>query len=595
MRLSGLYRRSNAFDTSRAVSVLSFSDRSGQRTWPSPVLVAISVLIGTAFVVSAFPIDFLAGTGAFWSNPRGFWLMGPGAPEPSVDLLVAVAGYVAFLHQPWSFPLVYVSSLGAPLGTNLLFLASIPIVSLLGKLALQAAGHAINPFGLWVAACFVLNGVLATLCVIELGQRNVVAAIAATLLAITAPPLLFRFGHLGIMAHWLILGALYLYLRDRRDLPLGGHALPWAGWLGTAFTIDIYLTATAGAIFAASMLRRFSFTWRGMRNSIGEGAIVVAALLVVGVVLGYFGIGHHGLGKGTSFTPFATGFGKYSMNLVSPIWPQMSGIFPGFDTVVDATTGQYEGFNYFGAGALLLIAVAVWRGHRYLRAALSHHLWLLALFAAFFLFSLSDRVFAWNYLLADYRFSSEVDWLAGLFRSSGRFFWPIFYCTILYALVLCLRTLRPAVAAAFVAVCCLLQLIDTSPLRERMTTLTTTRYAFALDRPQWQERTKRAAAVFVSPSYQCGGPSTPNVELSWFAAEAAKPINSIYNPRRLDDCGAEAARVRNGPHDPDTLYVLLNDPRSSSFPVSPTDLHCENFTQGIWCLGRKVGTDNPIR
>jgi hypothetical protein len=286
------------------------------------------------------------------------------------------------------------------------------------------------------------------------------------------------------------------------------------------------------------------------------------------------------------------------MNLVSPIWPQMSGIIPGFDTVVDATAGQYEGFNYFGAGALLLIAIAIWHGRNYLRAAISHHIWLLALFVGFFLFSLSDRVFAWDHQLVDYRFSDEVDWLVGLFRSSGRFFWPIFYCTIVYALALCLRTLRPAVATVFVAVCCLLQLIDTNPLRERLTALTTTRYVFALDRPQWEERTKRAAAVFVSPSYQCGGPSTPNVELSWFAAEAGKPINSIYNPRRLDDCDAEATVVRDGPHDADTLYVLLNDPRNpSSPPVPPRDLHCENFTQGIWCLGRKAETDgdNPVR
>ena len=47
------------------------------------------------------------------------------------------------------------------------------------------------------------------------------------------------------------------------------------------------------------------------------------------------------------------GWGHYSMNLLSPIWPAHSGLFGPNRPDMDATGGQYEGFNYLGAGGWL--------------------------------------------------------------------------------------------------------------------------------------------------------------------------------------------------------------------------------------------------
>ena len=62
------------------------------------------------------------------------------------------------------------------------------------------------------------------------------------------------------------------------------------------------------------------------------------------------------IGTGASLS--AQGFGDYSMNLLSPIVPQRSGLFKSMNAIIDSTGGQYEGFNYFGFGGLLIIAVA---------------------------------------------------------------------------------------------------------------------------------------------------------------------------------------------------------------------------------------------
>ena len=158
-----------------------------------------------------FDLAFLLGVGPFWANPLGPWLLDTADTLNNIDALNLQIGYVAFLHAGWHLPLFFVRELGAPSGTNVILLDVIPAVALLGKIISSLAGFPINPYGFWVAACFILSAVSATLLVIETGQRSLLAAAAASVLVITAPPLLHRFGHLSLLSHFGVIGALYLY------------------------------------------------------------------------------------------------------------------------------------------------------------------------------------------------------------------------------------------------------------------------------------------------------------------------------------------------------------------------------------------------
>jgi hypothetical protein len=97
----------------------------------------------------------------------------------------------------------------------------------------------------------------ACLLVAETGQRSLLAAIAATILASSVPPLLHRFGHLPLMAHFLVIGALWLYLRDHRAGSSPGRMATWTAWLCLALLINPYLFAMTAAVYAATWLRRF--------------------------------------------------------------------------------------------------------------------------------------------------------------------------------------------------------------------------------------------------------------------------------------------------------------------------------------------------
>ena len=85
-------------------------------------------------------------------------------------------------------------------------------------------------------------------------------------------------------------------------------------------------------------------------RAVAEPVAAIAALSCVAVLIG--------LGLGDGVSPFAFGFGYFSMNLASPVLAAAKRPLSGFRIIVDATGGQYEGFNYFGFGALVLILIA---------------------------------------------------------------------------------------------------------------------------------------------------------------------------------------------------------------------------------------------
>jgi hypothetical protein len=545
------------------------------------ILIACAVAISTVYVFGTFDGLFLLGLGPFWANPAGPWLMDPADTMANGDMLDALIGYRAFLHSDWHAPLFLVKDLG-PSGTNVLLLSAIPLVALVGKTLSTLAGFPVNPYGGWLAVCFILSAVFATLVAIEMGQRSLLAACAASLLAISAPPLLHRFGHSNLMAHFIVIGALFLYLRDRRANQV--YSLSWIGWLSFALSLDPYLFAMCGAVYGASWLRRLHVDRFSLPRVAIEALALIAALSCVAALVGF--------GIGDNVSPFAFGYGFFSMNLASPFWPQRSGLFPSFQSIVDATKGQYEGFNYFGFGALVLIAIGVSKNWSTFGTKIIEHRYLIAVFLGLTLFSLSDHVYLGSVKLLDIPHSWRLNHYLGVFRSSGRMFWPVFYAIMLFSLVGVLRGFSPRSGAFIVVGCCLLQLVDTNPLRERITRLTKTAFPERIDRAAWEARMTRAAEVQLDPSYQClygSAPSLPHLELQLVAATIGRPINSVYFARSQvppENCAAASAKARGGPWRDDTLYVFLTG-GSRGVPADwkPLRQSCETFALGLWCLG----------
>lgn len=542
-------------------------------------LLVLALLAGVIYVFVTLNLNFIIGKGTFWVSPRGPWLTEPGVTPENLDIIDYLIGYTGFVHEPWHLPLFYVAKIGAPAGTNVVFLDVIPIVAVFGKIIYQITGYMILPYGTWIAMCFVLSAVFATLLVVELGQRSFITAAAASALAVSAPPLLYRFGHFPLFAHFLVIGSLYLYFLSARR-PLSWVVIAaWMAWLVLALLVNVYMLFMCGMVYLATL--SYLSRTADWRRIVTQGGSVGGLLLIVMLIAGH-------IGPGTGSSPFASGFGYYSMNLASPFWPQFSGMFPSLQNFVFGTGGQYEGFNYLGFGGLLMVfGGCVLTGPR-LPSLIGRHRDLAQVLALLTLLALSNVVYFGRFKILDLNVGYLLDRILGTFRSSGRLFWPVYYLILLGGMVLLARRLPPRLQVLILVAFCGLQLVDTEPLRNRLAQFTVQSAKPVADPAEWSARVTKASAVEIYPTFFCSAvdKQAVNIELQLISIRSGRPFNSVYNPRLISDCTREARTSKQGPWRNDTLYIYLAPSGSAGSDTwLPPGLSCHAFLQGHWCLG----------
>jgi hypothetical protein len=355
-------------------------------------------------------------------------------------------------------PLFYVPALGVPSGTNIIFTDPVPVAALAGKLIHSFTGTIVNPYGVFLFLCFVLPGVMMTLVLIAAKTRCALAAVPGAIFADTMPALLWRWGDIALEAQFLLVGALALYLFSSRKSRRRGFAACWTGYLALSYLTNIYLFAMVSVVWVCTIIQRRLDRLATTREVLATGAVTVAVLTALIALSGQFGAGG-GL-------PFAE-YGYYSMNVVSPFVPQTSGIYPGMRGIIDATGGQYEGFNYLGLGLLLVSICALPAEASWLSRNARRHTALLVACTALTAFAISHRVFIGRWLILTLPMPPYLSSLLGIFRSSGRFFWLIGYVQIVLVVVLAFRRPRPGVALCLLSAA-ILQLCDVQPLREHI-------------------------------------------------------------------------------------------------------------------------------
>jgi hypothetical protein len=389
------------------------------------------------------------------SNP--FWRF------PPDDMAIHVLGAEAFQRDPhWHFPLAITSRLvsgGHPV--SILFMDSSPWITILVKVF---GADRISVIGLVAALSVVLQPVAFIVLLLSLGARRPESLLIGTALGSLLPAWYMRLGmHVALSSHWLIVLALALAVTAIR------RGLSWWVIAGLAvlgalsFGIHLYLFVMVAAIAVAALLADVVRSGKGAAPKAGAGIalfLLCSALAALALV--------HGASGG------AGGFGFYSMNFVSPFFPQKSGVAqfmlgrPG--EIIDATGGQYEGYNYLGIGALVCVAIAGWlflrnrppRGEW--RAALP----LVVLLSALAVFSLSNLIFAGFVRILYLPIPNFMSGLLDPLRSSGRMFWPAAYMALAWSILILDGLPRRALAGSTLAAALILQVVDTSVVRQAL-------------------------------------------------------------------------------------------------------------------------------
>lgn len=476
-------------------------------------LLVLSAAVGVSWAASLFDWSFVIGAHPFWRFPKGT------IPGSQYDMAQVLTAYFYYLQSPWHLPLFYVSALGTPSGTNIILMDAVPVVALTGKLIRGIIGTMPNLFGAYLFLCFALPGVMMTLVLIAAKIRCALAAIIGAVFANTMPALLWQWGHIALEAHFLLIGALALYLFSLRKNSWSSFAGAWIIYLAVSYLTNMYLFAMVGTVWLCTIIQRRLNRLATTQEALGTGVLTLALVMSIIALSGQFGPG-----GGLPLSDFS---GFFSMNLLSPFLPQKSGLLPGLGGIIDATGGQYEGFNYLGLGLLLATFIVLHAEVDWFRRNLRRHIALFVALVMLAAFAVSNRVFIGHRLLFEVPMP-HLHRILGIFRSSGRFFWLIGYAQIAIVIVLAFRQARPLIAFCFTAAA-ILQVCDVQPLRAQLiASIAAEPSPTKLDPDQVAHLIGGARHVEVVPSFQCssnGDQGQANMELMLATARANVPTN----------------------------------------------------------------------
>jgi hypothetical protein len=413
-------------------------------------------------------------------------------------------------------------------------------------------------FGLWLLLCFVMQGVIGWKLVGLISESRWVRTMAAVFF-ILAPPMLNRvYAHVALVGHWIVLAALYMYLRPLRR----GRAWWWALLVVGAIGIHAYLFAMAAVLWLADVLRRFVESKREARRDsytplVFECLTITLLALAVAWQCGFFMVPPQGMG--------ATGFGYYKMNVLAPV---DSRGWSAFLPALGGARGEREGFNYLGLGGLLLITVAacaLLTRHRAITPGVRANILalvaiVLTLTAITHHVGVGGRQFS---IPLPTRLNSVLK--ISPVQSTGRLFWVPYYL-LLWSSVLVLGRVLPARWLGLaVSVCAVMQLVDLRPavaaLRRHNAALATHLPSDALTAPFWGQAAEKYTKVRQWPA-RVGADGWERVA---FYAQQHGMATDMVKLARVDGQAFSAAQARQRAHllrgrpDSESLYLVSND------------------------------------
>lgn len=502
-----------------------------------------------------------------------------------LDWAEHVFGWHYLRVEPWHWPPGTIRGYFAPLGTSIGLTDSIPLVAFALKPFDRWLPPLVQYLGLWWLVCFTLQGALGARLASRVSASAIVQALAATLFVLV-PSLLARVGHAALCSHWLLLWAVLIATRPARLRPL-----EWALLGAVAGLIQPYLAVMVLALLGAVAIRPLVPAPAATRVAAWTAA--VATTLGGWWLSGMFILqGEASLNEG--------GLGYYSMNLLGPITPQ------GFSLVLPAlpvaTDGQvYEGFHYLGLGLIALLAAAAVLARRRIAPAAAAVPGLDRLFAGMAallaVFALSPVVTLGRWTLVDL----NGPWVGPLaaFRSSGRFFWPLTYVAVLWAVGVVCRRLSTTGAIGLLSVAVALQVVDLHGAHRARYDTARSEAFYAWPQPfrsaRWASLAAGQAHVVVAPPPQCGRSPVPYEPVLRFAATHGLTANVGVVSRvdvaaRTRYCTSLAQSVAAGVLKARTLYVL---DEATAAPVRAAAANACEAVDGLWACRRSGPAATP--
>lgn len=405
-------------------------------------------LLATAIFVAIYGINVL--------NPLyDDWLLGRG------DLTQHYLGWCYYRKGEWTFPFGLTDRIAYPTYTSVIFTDSIPVMAVLFKIFSPILPDTFQYFGWWGLGSFIIQGILSVKILKEF-EVSKLQALFASVIFILSPVMIERmFHHTALGGHWLILAAIYLFVRHRKDYDnIAKSSILW-GIMGILVAgVQLYYLPMAAAILGIYILCSFFIQRKFKLKYIVPGITFLTGLVVNTYLLGGFS---------SNAEATSDGLGECSFNLNGLINPKGYSIF--LRDMKMYYESQYEGFAYLGLGVIiLLVAAAVYAviciKNKKSRESIIYAVGYIIISLVLIAFAASPEVTFNDKLIFQLPYSSTLYRIWSIFRSTGRIVWPV--CYFIYILVVvCNDRLwktfnKNKIAIVCLVACVAIQVIDLS-------------------------------------------------------------------------------------------------------------------------------------
>ena len=503
----------------------------------------IAIAIACGFVAYQFPLTFLMGHSTVFDYG---------------DIAQHVSGWWYYAKDSWHFPLLHTTRLDHPAGVSIAYTDSIPLLALPFKVLITLFPswfpEHFHYVGWWIGLVFVSQAVAATFLMRALGVKSLFAVLISVGFALTWPVIHARYHHPALMMQSIIIYAIALYFLGRQKTwPSSAVSIAFVGLNLVALTVHPYFLPFTAGFFTAFLIDQ-AIKGESWLRQLKRLLVLLILLISAILLLGYTGRpAYANYGYGTIFylgliTPFCGG-GKLIACGAGPVYD-----FP-----------YHEGFNYLGAGLLLLIPFAAVLNWRFIISFPKTYPAFTLLLAGFLLYTLTNHVHFNDVVLFSFDLPAWSEGLTGTFRAAGRFFWPISTFILFMALATLLKR-KHWLVALLLTTALVLQVKDVKPWLSRI-------HAEAVKPSQlnfadWAPVMAKTDKIISYPIHEC--PPLHYLHNIWvmqLAGYYGKLINSGYTARGNKSCEDDNLTIQQ-PFQDRHLYIMSNGPYANN-PFTP--------------------------
>jgi hypothetical protein len=561
---------------------------------------------------------FIYVTGGRILNPTSRdWLM-------IGDSATHYMGWEFFRHTSMlQWPLGLNPNLGLDISSSIAFTDSIPLAAFIFKPFNFLLPATFQYLGLWILVCFILQVYLAARLLSHFLTDPIQIVLGAVFLALS-PMLLYRlvhdgYGHIALVSHFLILGALNLYFTTKLK------SFWWALLFSSTILIQAYFIPMVAAIWIAKLIQYLRHEG-GTRSIVVKHFVVIAIAAVATLISGgYVALGSNLFTGSTEVTDssFPYWFRWQPLSLID-LQTTFSGTWSHFLFDQQELRGDVEGFSFLGGGVILLIGLATLvLAYRRVAArfpnfqvsqvaevsaatfviatcsiVMSTQVFSMALFVLLTIFIIQfsiKKVVAKNcearsrhrilfFLVAtlaaysmtfrpgigrrtffEYPLVPLFKQFTQTFHTHGRYIWPAYYLLVLVVIVATCRVFNKKLATVVLAGCLLFQVVDSASavttVRQRFTDAP--QWVSPMQDPRWEELARTHKNIIALPLL------INDVEGRWmlisdFASRHKMGTNAVYFSRiNMGEVSLYTGKLHNGflngTLDASNIYIVTDD------------------------------------